>query len=98
VNFDAPEVYHFYYGDETGRPGTLLTFFPLQDRMYFRSIYFHEPGGVSFEIATDGPGMLIDEPVSELGSHLKLPPWFEPKRERIERMLIPVAVPEQKRN
>ena len=67
---------------------------PVQDRMYFRSIYFHEPGGVLFEIATDGPGMLIDEPVSELGSHLKLPPWFEPKRERLERMLIPVDAPD----
>ncbi len=69
---------------------------PVQDRMYFRSIYFHEPGGVLFEIATDDPGMLIDEPVSELGAHLKLPPWFEPKRERIEQRLIPVVLPGRK--
>ena len=69
---------------------------PVQDRMYFRSIYFHEPGGVLFEIATDGPGMFIDEPVSELGAHLKLPAWFEPKRKRLEQRLIPVALPEEK--
>jgi len=66
---------------------------PVRDRMYFRSIYFHEPGGVLFEIATDGPGMLIDEPVSELGAHLKLPPWLEEKRQRLERSLIPVVLP-----
>ncbi len=69
---------------------------PVQDRLYFRSVYFHEPGGVLFEIATDGPGMLIDEPDSELGSHLKLPPWFESRRERIEQRLIAVALPKQK--
>jgi glyoxalase family protein len=76
--------------------GAGLRVTPVQDRMYFRSIYFHEPGGVLFEIATDGPGMLIDEPVSELGAHLKLPPWLESNRERLERRLIPVTLPEQK--
>lgn len=63
------------------------------DRYYFRSIYFREPGGILFEIATDPPGFLIDEPVSELGSHLKLPPWMESQRSTIERMLPPLRVP-----
>ncbi|MFN0159011.1 MAG: ring-cleaving dioxygenase [Bacteroidota bacterium] len=65
----------------------------VQDRQYFHSIYFREPGGVLFEIATDGPGMLIDESLSELGTRLKLPPWFEPRRERIEQQLISVRLP-----
>ena len=56
------------------------------DRQYFRSIYFREPGGVLFEIATDGPGFLIDEPCA-LGLSLKLPSWLEPIRESIERRL-----------
>jgi glyoxalase family protein len=59
------------------------------DRQYFRSIYFRDPGGVLFEIATDGPGFFIDEP--ELGSGLRLPPWLEPLRESIERRLPRVA-------
>jgi len=60
------------------------------DRQYFKSIYFREPGGVLFEIATDGPGFLIDEPADALGSSLKLPPWLEPIRESIERRLAPL--------
>jgi glyoxalase family protein len=55
------------------------------DRQYFRSIYFREPGGVLFQIATDGPGFFVDEPV--LGVSLKLPPWLEPIRDSIERRL-----------
>jgi glyoxalase family protein len=55
------------------------------DRRYFKSIYFREPGGVLFEIATDGPGFFVDEDVS--GRELKLPPWLEPMRESIERRL-----------
>ncbi|HEX6434270.1 MAG TPA: ring-cleaving dioxygenase, partial [Gemmatimonadales bacterium] len=58
---------------------------PVIDRQYFHSVYFREPGGVLFEIATDNPGFTIDEPASELGGHLKLPPMYEPQRERIER-------------
>jgi glyoxalase family protein len=57
------------------------------DRQYFKSIYFREPGGVLFEIATDGPGFLIDEAADLLGDALKLPPWLEPLRESIERRL-----------
>lgn len=60
------------------------------DRLYFRSIYFREPGGALFEIATDGPGFFIDEP--ELGSALRLPPWLETVRDSIERRLPPVQV------
>ena len=62
---------------------------PVMDRQYFHSIYFREPNGVLFEIATDAPGFLYDEPVAELGMSLKLPPWLEPNRSQIEQ-----AVPE----
>ncbi len=60
---------------------------PVQNRMYFRSIYFREPGGVLFEIATDIPGFTHDEPLESLGSELKLPPWHEKHRDEIERKL-----------
>jgi glyoxalase family protein len=66
---------------------------PVIDRQYFHSVYFREPGGVLFEIATDGPGFTIDEAVSELGSHLKLPPMYEAQRGRIERALPPLRLP-----
>jgi glyoxalase family protein len=65
----------------------------VMDRQYFNSIYFREPAGVLFEIATDPPGFSIDEPVDSLGSHLKLPPWLEPQRAVIERHLPPLEVP-----
>jgi glyoxalase family protein len=57
---------------------------PVQDRQYFHSIYFREPNGVLFEIATDAPGFADDEAVEELGKHLKLPQWFEARRGAIE--------------
>jgi glyoxalase family protein len=60
---------------------------PVQDRQYFHSIYFRSPGGVLFEIATDAPGFLYDEPVGELGTALKLPHWLESRREEIEQSL-----------
>jgi glyoxalase family protein len=59
----------------------------ILDRQYFHSIYFREPGGVLFEIATDPPGFAVDEPVESLGTSLKLPPWLEPERARIEAAL-----------
>jgi glyoxalase family protein len=62
------------------------------DRQYFHSIYFREPGGILFEIATDGPGFTIDEPVEQLGESLKLPPDFESHRGSIERALPPVSL------
>jgi glyoxalase family protein len=71
--------------------GVLAT--PVQERQYFRSIYFREPGGVLFEVATEGPGFAIDESVADLGTGLRLPPWLEPDRAAIERALpaFPVA-------
>jgi glyoxalase family protein len=60
---------------------------PVQDRQYFHSIYFREPNGILFEIATDPPGFTTDETVAELGSSLKLPPWLESYRHDIERAL-----------
>ena len=191
VNFDDPGTYHLYYGDEAGRPGSLITFFPwrgiqqgrvgadpeqtialltndlgltivdesasrtrlaagdgsagtivdvigsslapdglgaggtvhhiafrvpdhatqaawreelvgkghqvtgILDRQYFTSIYFREPGGVLFEIATDTPGFDIDEPLLELGRSLKLPPWLEPSREQIEHSVAQITLPEE---
>jgi len=66
---------------------------PVMDRQYFHSIYFREPGGVLFEIATDTPGFTLDEKNDLLGSELKLPPWLESQREEIERRLPPLKVP-----
>jgi len=60
---------------------------PVQNRDYFRSIYFREPGGVLFELATDIPGFTKDEPLEALGQKLKLPAWYENKREQIEAQL-----------
>lgn len=65
---------------------------PVRDRKYFHSIYYHEPGGVLFEIATEPPGFAVDEPVTELGESLKLPEWFEPNRSAIEQSLPPLAL------
>jgi len=64
----------------------------IMDRQYFKSIYFREPGGVLFEIATDDPGFDIDEPLLELGKKLKLPPWLEPSREQIAQSLTRIEV------
>ena len=66
---------------------------PVMDRVYFHSIYFREPGGLLFEIATDPPGFTKDERVDELGSNLRLPPWMEQARPQIERMLPEITLP-----
>lgn len=66
---------------------------PPLDRDYFMSVYFREPGGVLFEIATDGPGFSIDEPVEALGRGLMLPSWLEPRRFEIEALLPNVHLP-----
>jgi glyoxalase family protein len=60
---------------------------PVIDRCYFHSIYFREPGGVLFELATDPPGFATDEPPEKLGDSLQLPPWLEPNRKKIEQVL-----------
>lgn len=69
---------------------------PVIDRKYFHSIYFRETGGVLFEIATDPPGFAIDEPPSELGTHLLLPPWLEPSRAELQSILPKVHLPSAK--
>jgi glyoxalase family protein len=67
---------------EAGHPVT-----EVKDRMYFHSVYLREPGGVLFELATDNPGFVTDEPVESLGNELRLPPWLESARDRIEQSL-----------
>ena len=64
---------------------------PVLDRSYFTSVYFREPGGVLFEVATQGPGFAIDEAVEHLGESLKLPPQFESRRKELENLLTPVT-------
>ncbi|MEJ2750183.1 MAG: VOC family protein [Anaerolineae bacterium] len=140
-NFDDPSSAHWYWGVDNGRPGTLITYFerhladkryhtvrmgagqthhfalavadeaaqlefrekllragirvtPVIDRIYFKSIYTNDPDGHIVEIATAGPGFLIDEDAAELGTTLQLPPWLEPHRTEIEASLTPItAVP-----
>jgi glyoxalase family protein len=66
---------------------------PVIDRFWFKSVYFKEPGGVLFELATDGPGFAVDEDPEHLGETLVLPPWLEPDRPRIEQVLPPLTLP-----
>jgi len=69
-----------------------LSVTPVQDRTYFHSIYFREPGGVLFEMATDNPGFLIDEPAESLGEELRIPEWYEPNRRAIEAHIAPITL------
>ncbi|WXB89961.1 ring-cleaving dioxygenase [Metabacillus sp. FJAT-53654] len=64
----------------------------IRDRNYFKAVYFHEGGGILFEIATDPPGFSVDEPVTEIGNKLMLPSWLESKREELEETLPSVEV------
>jgi Glyoxalase/Bleomycin resistance protein/Dioxygenase superfamily. len=66
---------------------------PQIDRDYFQSIYFREPGGVLFEIATDPPGFTADEPAESLGQALKMPQWLESRRFEIEALLPNIRLP-----
>ena len=66
---------------------------PVIDRIYFHSVYFREPGGMLFEIATNPPGFVIDEKPEELGTHLTLPPWLEPDRKNLEKLLPKINLP-----
>jgi glyoxalase family protein len=68
---------------------------PVIDRFYFKSIYFREPSGVLFEIATIGPGFTTDEPLESLGERLSLPPNFEHLREQVEPVLTPITNPRE---
>ena len=90
VAFRTPdEEQHLAWHDRLIDAGLAAT--PVIDRYYFRSIYFREPGGVLFEIATDGPGFATDEDVEHLGERLSLPPFLEPHRKEIEAGLQPIV-------
>ncbi len=82
---------HEAWRERVGRAGARPT--PVIDRFYFRSIYFREPSGVLFEIATLGPGFTADEPLEHLGESLSLPPAFEALRARLEQVLTPLPNP-----
>ncbi len=137
VNFDDPSAYHLYYGDQSGSPGTAITFFewkhaapgypgiggthhfalrvsdydnllrwkrrltdlgiPVKgpyNRNYFQSIYFKDPDGVILEIATEGPGWLVDESLEELGTHDLQPPKEMEIRNRDEQTIRALTWPE----
>jgi len=66
---------------------------PVIDRKYFHSIYYREPGGILFEIATDPPGFMVDQKEEDLGSTLVLPAWLEPERDKLESALPPLRLP-----
>ena len=74
--------------DQAGRNPT-----PVIDRFWFKSVYFLEPGGVLFELATDGPGFSVDEDPQHLGESLVLPPWLESQRQQIAAILPPLTYP-----
>ena len=89
VAFRTPdEEEHAAWRERLAKAGLGVT--PVIDRYYFKSIYFREPGGVLFEIATDGPGFTIDEVVEHLGEKLSLPPFLEGQRRQIEANLKPI--------
>ena len=85
---------HAAWRDRVAAAGASPT--PIIDRFWFRSIYFREPSGVLFEIATMGPGFTTDEPLEHLGESLVLPPAFEHMRERIESVLTPLPKPRER--
>lgn len=134
-NFDDPNSAHWYWGVDNGRPGTLITYFerdaererrarlgtgqthhfalavaddetqlewreklleaglrvsPVMDRVYFKSIYTNDPDGHIVELATLGPGFLVDEDEDSLGQGLQLPPWLEINRPNIQSLLKPI--------
>jgi glyoxalase family protein len=91
VAWASPLDEHEAWRERVARAGARPT--PVIDRFYFRSIYFREPSGVLFEIATLGPGFTADEPLETLGESLSLPPAYEPLRERLEHVLTPLPDP-----
>jgi glyoxalase family protein len=88
VAFRVPDVDYEAWADRL-RETRMPTSGPI-DRFYFRSLYFREPNGILFEIATDGPGFGADEPLETLGERLSLPPFLEPRRREIEDGLEPL--------
>ena len=88
VAWASPLVEHEAWRERVAAAGAQVT--PIIDRFYFKSIYFREPSGVLFEIATIGPGFTVDEPAEHLGEKLSLPPDYEHLRERVEPLLTPL--------
>ena len=91
VAWASPQEDHAAWRERVVQGGGSPT--PVIDRFYFRSIYFREPSGVLFEIATIGPGFTSDEPLESLGERLSLPPAFEHLRDRLEPVLTPLPSP-----
>ena len=91
VAWASPDEDHEEWRLRAARVGARVT--PVIDRDYFRSIYFREPSGVLFEIATLGPGFNVDEPAGELGESLRLPAQHEHLRERLDTVLTPLTNP-----
>ena len=93
VAWASPPEEHEAWHERVAASGAHPT--PVIDRFYFRSIYFREPSGVLFEIATIGPGFIVDEPLETLGERLSLPPSYEHLRERVEPLLTPLPNPRE---
>jgi glyoxalase family protein len=87
----SDDAHQLAWRETVAKAGRQVT--PVIDRWYFKSIYFREPGGVLFEIATDGPGFTVDESPEALGSMLSLPPWFGMDRDKLNKNLPPIVVP-----
>jgi glyoxalase family protein len=94
VAFAAKPAEHEVWRERVAAAGGHPT--PVIDRFYFKSIYFREPSGVLFEIATMGPGFAVDEDAEHLGERLSLPPEFEHLRERVEPLLTPLPNPRER--
>ena len=94
VAWASPPEEHEAWRERAQAGGAVPT--PVIDRFYFKSIYFREPSGVLFEIATIGPGFTADEPLESLGERISLPPDFEQYREQVERTLTPLPDPRAK--
>jgi glyoxalase family protein len=93
VAWASPPEEHEAWQERVAASGAHPT--PVIDRFYFRSVYFREPSGVLFEIATIGPGFIVDEPLESLGEKLSLPPAYEHLRERVEPLLTPLPDPRE---
>jgi glyoxalase family protein len=91
IAWASPTEDHEAWRERVAQTGANPT--PVIDRFYFRSVYFREPSGVLFELATLGPGFTSDEPLETLGERLSLPPDFEPLRDRLEEVLTPLPDP-----
>jgi glyoxalase family protein len=94
VAFASPQEEHAAWRERVAQAGGRPT--PVIDRFYFKSIYFREPSGVLFEIATLGPGFAVDEDAEHLGERLSLPPDFEHLRDRVEPLLTPLPNPRER--